>query len=278
MVATLLINILSELNKISSKGVNPKAIKDPLSVYQEVLKTQESKSVKNKGFRLRNNTIYTYEQDRAGLTYRYSKRKLHPDGITTSPLDITLSPWNIAPFQGFSGKSDPLSPDYPSRICIFGDCFGSAREAYNFIMCTENNSPIQEFVQERKIKYNVDWMEKRRNYMKEILIEKMRTNTCVRESLSKSHSTPLLYTVYDKYWGIGMSARLARVSSSHRGGNTLGELWEEIRELYNEEIQIVQCTRCQVCLTKRSDVKWDKEAEEYLCTYCIPSDTPSNMY
>ena len=266
----LILDLLTEKYKISSKGVNPKAIIDPIIAYQEVLRTQKPKSGRNKGFRIKNNTIYTYEQDRAGLTYLYPKRIVLSDGVNTSPLDITLSPWNIPEHITFSGNDHPLSLEYPCRISVFGSSFGSAREAYNFILCTENKSAVKEFVEEKKMKFSVDWLENRKNYMKEILLEKMRTNTMVRKFLKKSGDLPLLNAVYNRYWGIGMGPRLARVCNSHRGANALGEVWGEIREIYYKEVQIEQAERCESCESRRSDVKWNRDSEENLCTYCAP--------
>ena len=40
------------------------------------------------GFRVVNNSMYTYEQVRDGFSYFYSKRKVLDDGVTTIPLDI----------------------------------------------------------------------------------------------------------------------------------------------------------------------------------------------
>ena len=39
-------------------------------------------------FSVQNHAIYTYEQSEKGLSYFYTKRKLHSDGIHTDPLDI----------------------------------------------------------------------------------------------------------------------------------------------------------------------------------------------
>ena len=268
----LLVTTQKEEYKICSKGINPKAIENPLFVYQEVLKTQNPQSATNKGLRPKNNTIYTYEQDRAGLTYLYPKRVVDADGINTTPLDITLSPWKIAPYTAFGEKSHPLSLDYPSRISMFGVCFGSAREAYNFALCSENNTLFDIFAQEKKMKLSLDWLENRKMFMKEISLEKMRTNTSVRKSLLNSKDQSLYYTVYDRHWGVGMNSKLAKVCTSHRGSNILGEIWEEIRELYMNEINVDFPLKCNSCQNKRSDVKWNKESEENLCTFCAPSD------
>ena len=74
--------------------------------------------------------------------------------------------------------------------------------------------------------------------------------------------------VYNKYWGTGMLEKLVNVSHSHRGSNVLGQLWEEIREVYNNEIQMETCLRCEQCGSRRSDVMWNREEEKDLCSTC----------
>jgi G:T-mismatch repair DNA endonuclease (very short patch repair protein) len=81
-----------EKYKLSSKGVNKCNIKNPLEIYREVLKMGESGSGENIGFRLHENKIYTYNQEKAAFSYLYCKRKLLEDGVSTEPLDITLTP------------------------------------------------------------------------------------------------------------------------------------------------------------------------------------------
>ena len=79
--------------KFSSKGLNKAILKQPFPSYQHVLQTGQTKSSTNQGFRTRDNTIFTYQQSKGGLSYFYCKREVLPDGIHTKPLDITLSPW-----------------------------------------------------------------------------------------------------------------------------------------------------------------------------------------
>ncbi len=42
----------------------------------------------NKGFRVINNEMVTYIQQKKGLSYIYDKRKVLADGVSTMPLDI----------------------------------------------------------------------------------------------------------------------------------------------------------------------------------------------
>ena len=74
--------------KFSSKGLIKAVLKEPFPSYQHV-----TKSSTNQGFRTRDNTIYTNQQTKGGLSYFYCKRQVLPDGVHTKPLDITLSPW-----------------------------------------------------------------------------------------------------------------------------------------------------------------------------------------
>ena len=253
--------------KLSCKGISHRALVEPMNLYKEVLNSQSAKSGTNKGFRSRNNTIYSYEQSRAGLTYFYCKREVLSDGVSTVPLNVTLSPWNITPFLCIHDRTHPLSPEYPSRVCVFGTCFSTAKEAYDFVLCS-GNFGVGANGLEIKTKLNMVWMENRKDFMRSILIEKMRSNTEVRQILMQSKNLSLLYTVADRYWGVGMTSRLASVSSSHRGSNILGLLWEEIRELYHDEIYQDSTQICEFCSSQRSDASWRKEMGEILCSNC----------
>ena len=42
----------------------------------------------NRGIMRRNQKMVTYTQIRSGLNYFYAKRKVHSDGVTTSPIDL----------------------------------------------------------------------------------------------------------------------------------------------------------------------------------------------
>ena len=79
-------------SKFSSKGIQKRAVKDAAGIMTKVLETKQSASATNIGFRARDNTMFTYTQERAGFSYFYCKRKLQPDGIHTEPLDLVLTP------------------------------------------------------------------------------------------------------------------------------------------------------------------------------------------
>ena len=106
--------------KMSSKGLNRGTLSNPVQVFQNVLQQAESTSAINRGFRVRHDTIYTYQQDRCGISYFYCKRRVLDDGIHTVPLSITLCPWSERN-QDIVKHSHPLWPD---RNRVFELTFG----------------------------------------------------------------------------------------------------------------------------------------------------------
>jgi hypothetical protein len=74
--------------KYSAKGVSKKHNNLTAKDYLEVLFTQKIKEGVNRGFRVKNNRLYTYLQQKKGLNYFYGKRKVCSDHITTYPTDL----------------------------------------------------------------------------------------------------------------------------------------------------------------------------------------------
>ncbi len=83
-----------EKAKFSCKGLSKSQFVNPIDIYKNVLKTQQPGSGLNKGFRARDNTMYTYEQTRTGFSYFYCKRQME-NSEESKPLDITLKPWSV---------------------------------------------------------------------------------------------------------------------------------------------------------------------------------------
>ena len=75
-------------DKFSCKGINKRLNGIHKDKYMDVLLTKQSGSVTNRGFRVIDNKMYTYLQERAGFSYFYPKRKVLADGVSTIPLDI----------------------------------------------------------------------------------------------------------------------------------------------------------------------------------------------
>ena len=74
--------------KFSCKGVNKNINDIRKEKYLSVLETGQSVQVKNRGFRLVDNQMQSYSQQKTGFSYLYVKRKLRSDGIRTDPLEI----------------------------------------------------------------------------------------------------------------------------------------------------------------------------------------------
>lgn len=253
--------------KFSHKGMNKNSFKHPMPAFKSVLRDEKACSGENKGFKLKNGIMYTYEESRSGLSYFYCKRTVLEDGVTTEPLDIVLSPWNIPDYLGFSSQKDELSNYYPCRLHMYDHHFNNVVEAYDYQLRIRNNAQgTNHYINESKL--GEQWHVDRKEIMKEILIEKMRVNQSVRKVLRDSDSIHLLYCSRNKYWGIGMLKKLASVSNEYRGKNVLGEIWEEIRENKWEEVNKVLGSRCSECGIKRADVKYRREREEDLCSKC----------
>lgn len=75
-------------DKLSSKGINKNTNDITIESFKNVLHTKEDTTATNRGFRMVNNRIVSYLQEKKGLTYFYDKRKVLEDGISTEPLDI----------------------------------------------------------------------------------------------------------------------------------------------------------------------------------------------
>jgi len=78
----------TEGDKARSKGISKRTNKLDKDRYLDVLKTKQSQSGENRGFRVVESKVFTYSQHREGFSYFYPKRKVKDDGITTIPLDI----------------------------------------------------------------------------------------------------------------------------------------------------------------------------------------------
>jgi hypothetical protein len=72
----------------SCKGLSKKTNTFTVEHYRSVLETGRAVSGVNRGFRKKDNTLYTYQQSRRGLTYFYAKRRVLADGVSTTHLDI----------------------------------------------------------------------------------------------------------------------------------------------------------------------------------------------
>ena len=73
--------------KMSSKGVNKRQNELRWARYERALEGSRDMAT-NRGFRMRDGAMYTYEQRKLGLSAYYDKRWVLEDGIHTEPLEL----------------------------------------------------------------------------------------------------------------------------------------------------------------------------------------------
>ena len=78
--------------KFSSKVLNKRTLEDcgygPMAKYRKVLDELINVTSTNRCFRTVNHSVATYEETKKGLSYFYSKRIVHVDGIHIRPLNL----------------------------------------------------------------------------------------------------------------------------------------------------------------------------------------------
>ena len=77
-----------KVDKYSCKGIQKNQNEINKKRFNNVLFKNEKDTCTNKGFRVINNEMITYTQNKKGLSYYYDKRKVLADGVSTVPLDI----------------------------------------------------------------------------------------------------------------------------------------------------------------------------------------------
>jgi hypothetical protein len=75
-------------DKYSCKGIQKNQNEISKNRFHKVLFENEKDMCSNKGFRVIDNFMVTYIQQKKGLSYVYDKRKVLADGVSTMPLDI----------------------------------------------------------------------------------------------------------------------------------------------------------------------------------------------
>ena len=77
----------AEQAKVSSKGVNKRQNELRWERYERALEGSRDMAT-NRGFRIHNGAMYTYEQRKLGLSAYYDKRWVLEDGIHTEPIEF----------------------------------------------------------------------------------------------------------------------------------------------------------------------------------------------
>ena len=193
--------------KFSCKGINKNALTTPFETYKKVLKSGQSHSAVNQGFRAHNNTIYTYEQRRAGISYFYCKREVLADGIHTKPLKITLSPWG-------SEKSDVITNTHPWSMTAEKIQHGGKTVTLADICkaASETDNP-EDFI---------------RPYIAQLARYQPNGHILVPRSKELIRHDRELWRK-DTYWTTGLSPRASPLKKLLPGQNVLGRLLFEVK-------------------------------------------------
>ena len=82
---------------------------------------------------MKGSNIFTYSQEKMGFNYFYCKREVLSDGVSTRPLDICLSPWNVDVVV-VEKVQNPMSNLYPCKIYMNGINFHSSEQIFYFLL------------------------------------------------------------------------------------------------------------------------------------------------
>ena len=119
--------------KISCKGVSKKNLNKPMDKFEHALQNKATRHSTNFRFRMKGSNIFTYSQEKIGFNYFYCKREVLSDGVSTRPLNICLSPWNVDVVV-VEKVQNPMSNLYPCKISINGLNFHSSEQIFYFLL------------------------------------------------------------------------------------------------------------------------------------------------
>ena len=239
----------SDSYKLSCKGINKSRVDDPIDIFRSVLNTKETVHRHNIGFRARNNSVWTFLQERAGFGYLYCKREVLEDGVRTKPLALTLTPWRDYNTHCFHPYS-PLGMLYPCSLRKYDQVFGSAAHLYNFEKAMGNASvvvrnavkaaknPVDAAKLGSKIKLTSKWYDRRDDVMENVLNLKLEQHPKVLTYLENVKGKRLVcIDNFDGYWGCGHEIKVAQLTDPEcfAGQNKLGYIWNDIAEQYFRE-------------------------------------------
>ena len=79
-----------EKTKFSTKGMLKKKNEITCQRFKAALEGSKKDMATNRGFRMRDRRMVTYEQQKLGLSAYYDKRWVLPDGIHTEPIEFYI--------------------------------------------------------------------------------------------------------------------------------------------------------------------------------------------
>ena len=230
--------------KLSCKGVNKKSVSDPVKIMTTVLENQISQSGINKGFRAKDNTMYTYTQKRVGFNYFYCKRRVLDDGIHTTPLNLVLSPWPEYNRHIFQDKpNSPLCNSYRFDLEMDGLRFISVDHflvfsLVKFHLGEEPSTIVQvetSWYEICKHKNNVNiklsWYSELSKVLEAALRSKYTKCEDFKNALDNVEGDEIIFADKDTILGCGMQYNVAVLvpSKKYPGQNMLGSLLASLK-------------------------------------------------
>ena len=200
--------------KFSCKGLNKSTLKEPFASFQQVLDTGEIKSSTNQGFRTQDNTIFTYQQSKGGLSYFYCKREVMADGIHTKPLKITLTPWSQRQLE-LVDETHPWNLEKVRSFVIDGDKF--ERSLADVCVAAYQQTDMIPFMQSILCQLPTH-------------IPKGKVIVALTPYLKKRDNWK-----HDMFWTTGLSPKSSLLRSHTPGQNKLGEMMEQMMLGYKME-------------------------------------------
>ena len=136
------------VNKRFLVKVFKKKLTDAMAKFSHTLNTRETSYSTNLGFRMRDANMFTYSQTKIGFNYFFCKREVQDVGITTRPLNITLSPWETESLV-VSEVHDPLSNLYYSHTSVDALSYHSIEHMFYHLLAKHyKNDTLCEILEE----------------------------------------------------------------------------------------------------------------------------------
>ena len=230
-------------NKKFHVRVSQKTLTNAMEKFEQTLTSKNVTKSKNIGFRINKSIIHTYSQEKIGFNYFYCKRKVLEDGVTTEPLDITVSPWEEK-IVLVDDIHNPLSNLYQCKLSYDGFCFHSSEHLYFFLISKDakqyeltnqvldESDPFELEILMKDFNKSFQKADDRERIVRFAILQKFTQNQKFRKKLRECSNDYIAYKQSSlskediSFWGVTTSSSLVPVlkTSSLSGNNLLGKI------------------------------------------------------
>ena len=230
--------------KISCKGVSKKNLNQPMDKFEHALQNKTTRHSTNFGFRMKGSNIFTYSQEKIGFNYFYCKREVLSDGVSTRPLNIYLSPWNV---NVVVVEKDPMSNLYPCKISMNGLNFHSSEQIFYFFVVNHfdqkdladqiknSTDPLDVHVIVNDFIMKHSYFSDYEKFMRYSLDQKFNHSEDFRLALTDCRNKQIYYKQpnfkknEESFWGVTNSSKLLHVIDEVNvaGNNAMGNILME---------------------------------------------------